>query len=52
MGKQLLHVSNQQQIFKKDKMNYSSGVMSPRRLFFGLCFLIQNAIPIKYGVTD
>jgi len=34
MGKQLAHVSNQQQIFKKDKMNNSSGVVSPRRLFF------------------
>ena len=30
------HVSNQQHIFKKDKMNNSSGVMSPR-LFFLVC---------------
>jgi hypothetical protein len=35
MDKQLTHASNQQQIFKKDKMNNSSGVLSSSRLFLG-----------------
>jgi hypothetical protein len=38
MGKQLTHASNQQQIFKKDKINNSSGVVSKKSFFFGMCF--------------
>lgn len=38
--------------FQKDKMNNSSGVVSKKTFFWGMCFLVQNAILIKYGVTD